>query len=195
MAAKNKDKPEPQLDEDGIVIIEYQHSVLVIVPPDNFGEQGVAQTRSQLQSVHVASEVVSSRYDEVLKGSRQEFFLADGTLDDVDSSKYAGLLIASGDGDELAGDERVLRIVREMHAAKKPIGAIGNGLGVLLKAGIVKRLRVTGDGALADAAKRAGAKYTGRQVESAGNVVTALNESSSVRFGRSLVDALVASLK
>ena len=30
MAAKQKEKPEPQLDSDGIVIVEYQQTVLVI---------------------------------------------------------------------------------------------------------------------------------------------------------------------
>jgi len=157
MAAKDKDKTEPQLDEDGIVIVEYQHTVLVIVPPDNFGEKGVCQTRSQLQSVHVATVVAASRYDEVLKGSLQEFFLADLSLDGIDSADYAGVLIASGEGSELADDERVLRIVREMHAAKKPVAAIGNGLDVLLRAGVVQGRHVTGDASLKSAAKAAGA--------------------------------------
>ncbi len=194
MAAKDKEKSEPQLDQDGIVIVEYKHTVLVIVPPENFGGQGVCQARSMVQSVHIATRVASSRYDEVLKGRLQDFYLADETLDQVDVANYAGVLIASGDGDELANDERVLRIVREMHAAGKPVGAIGNGLEVLLRAGAVKGKRVTGPPNFEAAAKKAGAKFSGRQVEISGNVVTALNESAGVRFGRGLVDAVVESL-
>jgi protease I len=193
MAAKEKETAEPQLDDDGIVILEFQHTVLVIVSPDNFGEQGVCMARSMLLGIRVATIVASSRYDEVLKGRAQEFFLADEDLDGLDLTKYAGVLIASSDDDSLANDERVVRIVREMNDAKKPIASIGNGLDVLLRAGVVKGKRVTGDAELAPAAKRAGAKLSGRQVEAAGNIVTALSDDAGVRFGRAFVDALVAS--
>jgi putative intracellular protease/amidase len=192
MAAKQKEKTEPQLDADGIVIIEYQQTVLVIVPPDNFGEQGVCQARSQLQSVRVGTLVASSRYDEVLKGRLQEFFLADESLDQIDTSKYAGVIISSGDDNSLAGDERVLRIVREMGAAKKLIASIGNGLEVLINAGVIKGERVTGDVSLKAAAKKVGGTLSGRQVEISGNVVTALNENSGVRFGRGLIEVIAS---
>mgnify|MGYP002630091445 CR=1 FL=1 len=194
MAAKQKEKPEPQLDSDGIVIIEYQQTVLVIVPPDNFGEMGVCQARSILQSVRVGTVVASSRYDEVLKGRLQDFYLADESLDQIDCTKYAGVLISSGDGNELASDERVLKIVREMAAAKKLVASIGNGLEVLVRAGVVKGKRVSGDVSLESAAKKAGAKFTGRQVEISGNVVTALNESAGIRFGRGLIDVVTAAM-
>lgn len=193
--AKKTEKPEPVLDDDGIVVHEYAHTVLVIVPPDGFGEQGVCFARSQLQSLRIATRVASSRYDEVLRGRLQEFFLADETLDEVDVSQYSGVLIASGEGDELATDERVLRIVREMAAAKKLVASIGNGLDVLLRAGVVKGKRVTGDVALEQSAKSAGAKYTGRQVEITDHVVTALDECAGIRFGRGLIDVIVAAQK
>ena len=193
--AKKTEKPEPVLDADGIVVHEYAHTVLVIVPPDGFGEQGVCFARSQLQSLRIATRVASSRYDDVLRGRLQDFFLADEPLDDVDVTKYSGVLIASGEGSELAQDERVLRIVREMGAAKKLVAAIGNGLDVLLRAGVAKGKRVTGDARLEPAAKSAGAKYTGRQVEISDHVVTALDECAGVRFGRGLIDVIVASQK
>lgn len=194
MAAKQKEKPEPQLDSDGIVIVEYQQTVLVIVPPDNFGEMGVCQARAQLQSVRVGTVVASSRYDEVLKGRLQDFYLADESLDKVDCSKYAGVLIASGDGNELAQDENAVRVVREMGAAKKLVASIGNGLEVLIRAGVVKGQRVTGSLDLKDAAKQAGAKHTGRQIEVSGHLVTALNEAAGVRFGRELINVVANTL-
>ena len=191
MAKKKEEKPEPKLDADGIVIHEYQHTVLVIVPPDGFGEQGVCFARSMLTNVRIASLVASSRYDEILKGRLQEFFLADMTLDDVDSSKYSGVLISSGDTNELASDERVLKIVREMAAAGKLVAALGNGLDVLARAGVIKGKRVTGLHSCEESAKKAGAKYTGRQVEVSGNIVTAVDECSGIRFGRSMIDVIV----
>ena len=108
--AKKNEKPEPVLDEDGITVIEYSKTVLVIVPPDGFGEQGVCFARAQLQSLRVGTRVASSRYDEVLRGRLQEFFLADETLDEVDVARYEGVLIASGEGNALADDGRLVQI-------------------------------------------------------------------------------------
>jgi putative intracellular protease/amidase len=190
--AKKTEKPEPVLDEDGITVLEFAHTVLVIVPPDGFGEQGVCFARAQLQSLRIATRVASSRYDEVLKGRLQDFFLADEPLDQVDAARYSGVLIASGEGSTLAEDERVLRIVRDVNAAGKLVASIGNGLDVLLRAGVCKGKRVTGSPELEESARKAGAKYTGRQVETSGNVVTALNESAGLRFGRGLLDVVVA---
>jgi putative intracellular protease/amidase len=191
MAKKKEEKPAVELDEDGIVIHRYQHTVLVVVPPDGFGEQGVCFARSCLGNMRIATRVASSRYDEVLKGRLQEFFLADAPLDQLRASDYSGILIASGDSDELAEDDRVVRLVREMAAAGKLVAAVGNGLEVLIRAGILKGKRVTGAKKCEQAAKRAGAKYTGRQVESSANVVTALDECAGIRFGRALVDTIV----
>lgn len=191
MAKKKEVKAEPQLDEDGIVIHEYQHTVLVIVPPDGFGEQGVCFARSMLTSMRIATLVASSRYDEVLKGRLQEFFLADMSLADVEPSKYSGVLIAAGESDELASDPQVLKIVRDIAASGKLVAAFGNGLDVLIQAGLVKGKRVTGSPSSESAAKKAGGKYTGRQVESSGNIVTGVDECSGIRFGRALIDVIV----
>jgi putative intracellular protease/amidase len=192
MAKKKKEeKPEPKLDQDGIVIHEYPYTVLVVVPPTGFGEQGVSFARSQLASVRVATVVASSNYDEVLKGRLQEFFLPDLALDDAKAEDYSGILIASAENDDLAEDQRVLQLVREMASEGKLVGTMGNGLEVLIRAGVLKGKRVTGDKKCEQAAKKAGAKYTGRQVEASGNVVTALGECAGVRFGRALVDTIV----
>ena len=71
----------------------------------------------------------------------------------------------------------------------KLIGTWGNGLEALTRAGVVKGRKVTGSPDLADAAKKAGARFTGRQLEAAGHVVTALDEGSGMRFGQALVTA------
>ena len=89
---------------------------------------------------------------------------------------------------------RVLKIVREMGAAEKLVASIGNGLEVLIRAGVVKGHRVTGDVNLKDAAKKAGAKFTGRQTEASKHVVTALNEAAGLRFGRGLIDVVTATM-
>jgi putative intracellular protease/amidase len=80
--------------------------------------------------------------------------------------------------------------VRHAAGEGKLIAAWGNGLSVLAEAGVLKGLKVTGEGAQ-DAARAAGAKYTGRQVEDRSrNMVTALDESAGMRFGQALANAV-----
>ena len=86
-------------------------------------------------------------------------------------------------------DGGVAKLLREAHADGKLIGTWGNGLEALTRAGVVKGRKVTGSADLADAAKKAGARFTGRQLEAAGHVVTALDEGSGMRFGQALVTA------
>lgn len=56
----------------------------------------------------------------------------------MDSKNYDGLLIPGEPPEYLRLNSRVLEIVREFDAAKKPIAAICHGLQILTAAGIVK---------------------------------------------------------
>ncbi|MFT7670096.1 MAG: putative intracellular protease/amidase [Planctomycetota bacterium] len=191
MAKKKEEKIEPTLDADGIVVHEYEHTVLVIVSPDGFGEQGVCFARSMLTNVRIASLVASTRYDEVLKGRLQEFFLADMTIDEVDPADYCGVLISAGEIEALASNERVLQVVREIAAADKLVSSFGNGVEVLARAGVIKGRLVTGARSCEQAVKKAGGKFTTKQVQESGNIVTGFDECSGIRFGRAMVDAIV----
>ena len=84
----------------------------------------------------------------------------------------------------------VQRLLSEAAAAGKMIASYGNGLAALARAGVIKGKRVTGDPSCADAARKAGGKYTGRQLEVAGQVITALDESSGMRFGKALAQVV-----
>ena len=91
----------------------------------------------------------------------------------------------------LVQDENALRLVRHAAGEGKLIAAWGNGVIVLAQAGVLKGLKVTGDGAQ-DAVRAAGAKYTGRQVEilRKNKIVTALDESAGMRFGQALASVV-----
>ena len=192
MSAKQKEIQEPELDEDGIQVLHFEKTVLFIVSPDGFGEQALGYSRSALSNIRIASKVASTRYDEPLKGRLQEEFLADGQLADETLEGYAGVVVCSSDSDELSSNEDVLRLLREAAAADKPIGAVGNGTAALAAAGIIRGKRVTGRPDCAETVRAAGGKYTGRQVEVTDKIVTCVDESSGLRFGRLLVEVFTA---
>lgn len=184
------DTNEQELDADGLVIQRYDSIVLVVVPPDGFGDQILRYARSSLYNVHVGSWSVSSVTDDLIKGRLQDEFMVDGALAEADMESYSGIIIAGSEGDTspLAQDDKVLQLVRDAHADGKLVATWGNGLSVLAAAGVIKGRKVTGNDASKDAAKRAGAKFTGREIEVAKHVVTAKNEGAGMRFGQALAE-------
>ena len=190
MAADQDKDQDATLDEDGLVIQTYLSRVLVVVPAKGFGEQAMRFARSSLAAVRVGTLSVSREYDEMVVGRLQDEFLVDEKLEGQRMEDYSGILICGGEGAELADDPDVRRLLTEANASKKLIASYGNGLAALASAGVVRGKRVTGTPETQDAAKRAGGKYTGRQIEESGHVVTSLDESAGMRFGKALASVV-----
>jgi putative intracellular protease/amidase len=183
------DTEEPELDEDGLIIQRYDSVVLVVVPPAGYGDQILRYARSSLYNVHVGTRSVSSVADDLIKGRLQDEFMVDGSLAEADMADYAGIVIAGSEGESpFAHDEKVLQLVREAHADGKLIATWGNALAVLAAAGVVKGRKVTGDPASEELVRRAGGKFTGREIEVAKHIVTARDEGAGMRFGQSLAE-------
>ena len=180
---------EVDRDADGLIVQKYQSMVLVVLPPRGFGEQILRYARSSLYNVHVGTWSVSTESKEFVKGRLQDEFLVDGPLGEAHMQDYSGILLAGNEGQsELAGDARVHELLREAARDEKLIAAWGNAVEALARAGMIAGHRVTGAPEHADALRRAGAKYTGREYEVSRHVVTARDESVGMRFGRALAD-------
>lgn len=186
MADKNE-----ELDEDGLVVQKYDSTVLLVLPPEGFGEQILRYARSSLYNIHVGTWSVSTVTDDLIKGRLQDEFMVDGPLGDVSMDDFSGILIAGSDGPcTLLDDAKVLQLVREAAGSDKLIAAWGNAVEVLIRAGVVKGRRITGSPLLKEAAKGAGAKLTGREIEASGSLVTARDEAAGMRFGQALVEVV-----
>jgi protease I len=104
---------------------------------------------------------------------------------------YSGLLFAGGEGAaRLADDPDAVRLAREAAQAGKLLAAWGHGVEILARAGVLKGIKVTGDPSVREAVQRAGGKYTGRQLEKRGAVVTARDEAVGMRFGKALAEVV-----
>lgn len=182
---------EQELDEDGLIIQKYDSVVLVVVPPEDFGDQILRYARSSLYNIHVGTWSVSGAEDGNVKGRLQDEFLVDAPLEGVTMDKYSGLILVGCEGvHPYANDATALSLVRAADQAGKLIGTWGNGLAVLANAGVLKGHKVTGRSDLESVVKSAGAKYTGRETASSAHVITARDEGSGMRFGQALVEAV-----
>lgn len=82
--------------------------------------------------------------DQTYSEKRGHNFAINQDFDTVDVKNYAGLVIPGGRAPEyLRLNERVLDIVREFQAAKKPIAAICHGPQILVAAGVLKNCTCT----------------------------------------------------
>lgn len=187
MSASKEGAKEPDTDEDGLQIQRYTSMVLVVVPPEGFDDQALRFARSSLYNVHVGTRSVSTVTEELIKGRLQDEFQVDGPIDGERMEDYSGVIFVGCEhGSTFLENPEAQRLAREASAADKMIGAWGRGVAVLARAGVLKGKRVTGARDVATEVERAGGRYTGRQLEVSGKVVTALDEAVGMRFGKAL---------
>lgn len=109
---------------------------------------------------------------------------------EVKSDDLAGLVIPGGWApDKLRRDPDVLRLVRECHAAGKPIGVICHGGWVAASAGIVRGMRVTGSRGIKDDMENAGATWANEPAFRQGNLVWGRVVEDIPDFCRELIPA------
>ena len=104
-------------------------------------------------------------------------FALNATFGDVKASDYDALVLPGGRAPEyLRLDGRLLSLVRDFSAAKKPIAAVCHGIQILTAAGVVSGRSLTAYPAVGPEITIAGGKYVSIGVEEAhvdGNLVTA----------------------
>lgn len=87
---------------------------------------------------------------------------------------YAGAFISGGRAPEyLRYDADLLRVVREIHAAGKPIASVCHGIEILTAAGVIAGRRVTTVAKCQFDAEQGGATYVDEEVVVDGQYVTA----------------------
>jgi putative intracellular protease/amidase len=178
---------QPDKDEDGLVIQKYQSMVLVVVPPSDYAEQTLRHARSSLYNVHVGTYSVSTNATDLIRGRLQDEFMVDGQIGQATMEGYSGVIFVGGEGAmQLVDDADAQRLAREATALGKMIGAWGHSVAILARSGILKGKRVTGAPEVKEILLKAGARFTGRQLEKDGVLVTASDEAVGIRFGKTL---------
>jgi protease I len=185
--SKHEGGGEAEKDADGLVIQKYVSMVLVVVPPSDYGEQTLRHARSSLYNVHVGTYSVSTNTSDLIKGRLQDEFMTDGDIAAAKMESYSGVVFVGGEGAaQLFDNADAQRLAREARDQGKMIGAWGHSVGILAQAGILKGRRVTGAPEIAELIRASGAKFSGRQLERDGDLVTAADEAVGIRFGKTL---------
>lgn len=116
---------------------------------------------------------------------------AEFSYDEIDGNDYDGILVPGGWApDKLRRYPKVLELISDFHAAKKPIGQICHAGWVLISAGILKGVTVTSTPGIKDDMVNAGAIWKDEPVVSDGHIISAQRPPDLPPYGKALVDAL-----
>ncbi len=115
----------------------------------------------------------------------------DAALDGVDPARVAMIVLPGGmpGTTNLMEDERVLGLVRKLHAAGKPTAAICAAPMVLARAGVLGDARATSHPSVRDRLGKARV-VAGERVVRSGSVVTSQGPGTALEFALALVEDL-----
>lgn len=115
----------------------------------------------------------------------------DVTPSEARGDRFDALIVPGGYApDMLRRDQEVLRFVREVDEARKPIAAICHAGWVLISAGICDGRTMTGFTSIQDDLRNAGAEYVDREVVRDGNIITSRHPGDLPAFCRELIGAI-----
>ncbi|MBP7865616.1 MAG: DJ-1/PfpI family protein [Acidobacteria bacterium] len=115
----------------------------------------------------------------------------DRLIEDLHVSDYEAILFIGGPGAaDYFNHPRALAVANDAVAAGKVLGAICIAPGTLARAGVLKGKRATCFPSEEPSLKKAGAVYTGQDVEVDGRIVTANGPHAARAFGQAVVRLL-----
>ena len=118
---------------------------------------------------------------------------SDAAIADVRSADYDALLVPGGFmPDKLRRDPKVLQLVREFDAAKKPIAFICHAGWILISANILRGRRATSTVGIKDDMANAGAIWTDEPLVVDGHLISSRTPVDLPVFAKAFVEAIKA---
>lgn len=147
--------------------------MIAVLIEDMFDEQEFIYPYYRVQEAGFEAQVVGpdiKAYTSKVGFSKD----ADVRAADVDASEFAGLIVPGGYApDRIRRHKSMLELVKTVHDAGKPVGAICHASWVIISAKIVEGRKLTGHPSTRDDLENAGAHYLEDRVVTDGNLVTA----------------------
>ncbi len=165
--------------------------VVMIIAHRNFRDEELLETKKVLEDAECSVKIAST--DTIpARGMFGAFVKPDFTLDRVVVDNYEAVIFVGGSGSEVYFNNPTAHLVaRETYEKKKVLGAICIAPCILANAGVLKGKNATvWDGKYILLLEKKGAKYTGKNVEVDGKIVTANGPESAEEFGKAILKLL-----
>ena len=145
----------------------------------------------RLREAGAEVEVIGAEAGTTLPGKRGDQIETERAAGDLSAADLDLLVIAGGYGpDKLRMDDGLLALVRDLDEQDKPIAFICHGGWVPASAGIVAGRRVTGNPAIVDDMRNAGAEWEDAEVVVDGNLISSRKPDDLPAFLRAMIEVL-----
>jgi protease I len=142
---------------------------VAIIATDGFEQAELVEPKAALEKEGATVDVLSLKKDDIQgykhfeKGDKVS---VDRVISDTDANDYDAMVLPGGvhNPDALRTDEDVLRFVKDIFAAKKPVGVICHGGWTLIDAGVVEGRTMTSVKSIRTDLRNAGANVVDREV-------------------------------
>jgi protease I len=164
--------------------------ILVVISPKDFQDKELLDSIKVLEASNASIVIASKKVKEAVGkfGTRVE---VDYDIDEVIVQDYDAVVFIGGSGTSVYfDDETAHEIARDSYSQGKVTAAICIAPVILANSGILKGKKVTVFPSGADDLKKAGARYTAKDVEVDGRIVTADGPPAAKKFGEAIVNLL-----
>lgn len=163
---------------------------VMIIAHNNFRDEELLKPKEVLEKNGVTITVASSSLNEAtgMLGAKVK---PDILFTNINVTEYDAVVFIGGSGaTEYWDNPTAHKIANDANTAKKIVGAICIAPVTLAKAGLLRNKKATTYSSTVNDIKTGGAKYTGADVETDGNIITATGPTVAQKFGEALVKAL-----
>ena len=143
----------------------------------------------RLREAGATVQIIGAEANATLPGKRGDEITTERAAGDLSADDLDILVIAGGYGpDKLRLDDGLRSLVRELDEQRKPIAFICHAGWVLASAGIVAGRRVTGNPAIEDDLRNAGAEWQDAEVVVDGHFISSRKPDDLPAFMRSTIE-------
>ncbi len=186
-AAAEKDEEQTQTHKADSP--EAKKAVLIIASR-NFRDEELLGTRRELEKANVDTVIASTKTG-IIKGTHGVRVEAAILVNDIVVDDYDAIIFVGGPGaKEYFDSSAALNIARQAADKGKVLAAICIAPAVLANAGVLDGVKATCFSTEKYKLKKAGAEYTGADVERDGLIITADGPRAATQFGKTIADAL-----
>ncbi|MBC7189667.1 DJ-1/PfpI family protein [Candidatus Aerophobetes bacterium] len=169
-----------------------QKKVVMIIAWRNFRDEELQIPKKILEENKIEVEVASSSTEPAV-GMLGAIVKPDLLVNEVEVADYDAVIFVGGQGASFYWNEPVAhRIAREAVRQGKVLGAICIAPVTLANAGVLEGKKATVWPTESKKLIKKGALYTGKNVETDGNIITASGPQAAEEFGRKIVEVLFA---
>ncbi len=167
--------------------------VLVVIPPENFRDEELAKPLEAFEKAGITFDIASTRRGQCrgMLGARATASLS---LEEVEPSDYAGIVIIGGTGSpvHLWNNDMLVELVKYFSKNNRLVAAICLSPVVLAHAGILKGKSATCYESPSSTKEmlKGGANLAGTPVVTDGNIITANGPAAAAEFAGEILRAL-----